>query len=203
MVEGIGECWKLRQREAGGVRRCKNGRRLGGSRTAGGAGAAAGTHSPQPASGQPTLGSEPPRKPVNCPEEVGWPRAESRDPGAPRPCLASCPQFRLRSRLRSLAVELHLQPGPRGRYRDSSSQDLLPHFPWTEAAADQTSRAVLDLRPFRLESARVPRPLGAQPGSARGLYDRSAENRERPRTMTRLAGRKPGDICEERNRKNP
>lgn len=115
------------EREAGGVRRCKNGRRLGGSRNCGGAGAAAARHPFRSRLSQPTLAPSPEKKAGKRPEEVGWPRADA--PGPPRAfCPAGCPHLAKESP-ESLAVELHLQPGPRGRYRDPSPRISFRTFP--------------------------------------------------------------------------
>lgn len=58
-------------------------------------------------------------------------------------------------------------------------------------------------RPFPGSKVR-PRPTpGAQPGSARSLMTDPPRTVSAHGTMTRLAGRKLGDICEERNRKDP
>ena len=142
-----------------------------------------------------------PRKARKRPEEVGRPRADAPGPRRPRPCPAGCPHLAKESP-ESLAVELHLQPGPRDRFRDPSprSPSALsldggccgPNFPSGPRP-----------RPFPGSNVH-PRPTPwAQPGSARSLITVPRRTVSAHGTVTRLAGGKLGDICEERNRKDP
>ena len=145
--------------EAGGVRRSKSGWRLGGSPNCGRS-QRGGRTAPIPRS---RLQASPPRlrgprKAGRRPEAVGRPRADAPRPRRPRPCPAGCPHLAKESP-ESLAVELHLQPGPRGQFRDPSPGNLLPDGGCRGPNFPSRPR----LRPFpSSKSARVLRPEPSQ-----------------------------------------
>lgn len=109
----------------------------------------------------------------------------------------------------TLAVELHLQPGPGAGFHDRKSWTFFRVRPWTEAGEDQTSREVRGPAPSQApKSTRVQhlRLSAARPGVAslrQGEPRAPSETGDSQGTSTQLAGRKLGEICKERNRKTP
>lgn len=126
-------------------------------------------------------------------------------PRGPSPSPAGCPHL-AKQPSQTLAVELHLQPGSRVRFRDPSPWTVSRTGSWTAAAEDQTSqRYKAPPLPTR-RAARVPRPT-FRGGSAESDRRSCANSEQQKRvsaegTTTQLAGKKLGDRCEEGNRKD-